>query len=211
MRRLINKNSLRLCIALLAGATLSHAAVLYSAPPNQSGGSDLTSYLAADNATFAGVATLTQIKFWSLQSSVADYTGSIAWSINPDAASAPGAVLFSGSATPTGVATGNSGLGLNEFSYAFPINVVVLPGTYWVVLHNGPTGSFDPNLTFYWGWSSDSGNSVSQDLSIPPAWFGNSAELAMELQGSETPEPASFLLLGAGLLALGFVRSRKNS
>lgn len=206
------KSLLILTFAGLTVAGVSQAGIVYSAPPNQSGGSDLNGFLEADDFTLGAPVTLTQIKFWSFQGSAGDYAGSIAWSINTNAAGVPGASVFAGSATPVGVATGNSAFGFNEFSYSFPIVAALAPGTYWVVLHNGPTNAI-PGGDFVWGWSNgNSGNSQSQDLAVPGSpWIGNFAELALQLNdASVVPEPTSMLLLGAGLLALGFVRGRKK-
>jgi PEP-CTERM motif len=210
------KQSKRLLLLSMAGlmvAGLSQASVLYSAPPNQSGGSDLNGFVEADDFTFAASAQITQIKFWSFQGSALDYSGSIAWSINSNASGVPGASVAFGSASPSGVATGQSGFGLSEFSYTFAVNVPLAAGTYWLTLHNGPTANI-PATDFFWEWSNgNAGNSQSRDLSLANSpWLGNFAELAMELQGtgaSSVPEPGSMFLLSAGLAGMWFVRARK--
>jgi hypothetical protein len=206
------KNLLGCTFLFLTLAGVSQAGiVVYQALPNQSGGSDMNSFLEADDVTFNTPLALTRLTFWSLQGSAADYAGSIAWSINSNIApGVPGAALVSGSATPVPVATVNSAFGLNEFSYSFPISATVAAGTYWIVLHNGPTNAI-PATDFFWEWSNgNSGNSQSQDLSSPgQPWLSNFAELALQVEAA--PEPSSMLLLGAGLLALGFARGRRNS
>ena len=101
-------SSLSLTAILLAGlitAGVGSAATLYSAPPNQSGASDLNSSLEADDVTFGSTVTITQIMFWSFQGSVADYAGSIFWAFSQDAAGVPGAIVAQGSSSPAGVAT----------------------------------------------------------------------------------------------------------
>jgi len=101
-------------------------------------------------------------------------------------------------------------------TYAFAVNVPLAPGTYWVLLHNGPTNTI-PVTDFYWGWSADVGNSQSLNLSVTnEPWIGNFAEFALELQGtgdnggSTVPEPGTMLLLGAGLVGMWFVRARQK-
>jgi hypothetical protein len=207
----------RLALLTLTGLmaiSACQAAVIYSALPNQSGGSDMNGFLQADDFVIAGPTALTQIKFWTFQSSESDYAGSVEWTIYNDAPGEPGSVISTGSATPTGVATGNSAFGFSEYSYTMPVLVNLNPGTYWLSLHNGPSGTI-PATDFYWGWSSgDGGSSVSMDLSFAEQpWVQNFAELAFELDGrevtSEIPEPSSVALLGAGLFGLWSLRKRK--
>jgi hypothetical protein len=80
-------------------------------------------------------------------------------------------------------------------------------GTYWLVLHNGPTNAIPPT-DFFWEWSDgNAGDSLSQDLATPnQPWLGNSAELALQLQ--DVPEPGSLFVSGAVLLGVWFVRRR---
>jgi PEP-CTERM motif len=210
------KSLLLLTLMGLTAAGVSRADIFYSAPPNQSGGSDLNGFLEADDVTFVVPVVLNGLKFWSLQGTAGDYAGSIAWFINANAApGVPGASLFSGSATPVGVPTGNSAFGFSEFSYSFPIAASLGAGTYWVVLHNGPVNTL-PATDFFWEWSNgNSGNSQFQDLSVPNTpWLSNFAETALQVDGvpelDGVPEPSSMLLLGTGVLALGFARGRRK-
>lgn len=196
----------------------AHAAIIGNGPPNQTGGSDLNAFLEADNFTLAGSNTITQIKYWTLQNTLADYAGTTDWGFYTDASGVPGTALFSGNTMATGVATGNTTQGLNEFAYTFAVNVVLGPGNYWLVLHNGPSNNI-PNTMYYWAWSSDTGNSQSMDVvqmvnapvigpnppSTPP-WTGNFTELAFQL--TTVPEPASMALVGGGLFAAWFVRRK---
>jgi len=199
----------------LAGSAL--AATIGNGPPNQTGGSDLNAFLEADDFTLASGFTFTQIKYWSLQNTLSDYSGTTYWGFYSDASGVPGTALYSGNAVATGVATGNTTQGLNEFAYTFSVNAVLGPGTYWLVLHNGPSNSI-PNTMYYWAWSSDTGNSQSMDVTQgnapiigpnPPIWSGNFTELAFELTATPgVPEPASMSLVGGGLLAAWFVRRK---
>ena len=203
--RLIEMHPLVLCLAGLIVAGVSQAGIVYSALPNQSGGSDANGFLEADDITLAARTRLGIFTFWTFQTSAADYTGSIAWSIRSDAAGMPGASVASGIAPAGGAATGQSAFGLKEFVYAFSIDVTVNPGIYWVVLHNGPNAAI-PATDFFWGWSNgNAGNSMSQDLSLSnQPWISNFAELALQVQ--DVPEPGSLLLASAGILAVWLVR-----
>jgi PEP-CTERM motif len=193
--------------ALFAGLASSAGAsvVVNNGLPNQSGGSDMNEFLEADDFTLGAASTsLNLVRFWSLQSATSDYAGSIEWSIRQDAAGTPGAVSDSGSATPTGVATGNTAFGFNEFRYEFAISTTLVAGNYWLALHNGPNSS-QPTTSFYWEWSQDTGDSQSFDLPFPAqGWTGNFSELAFQLEAQDrsVPEPATIFLIGSGLAAM---------
>jgi hypothetical protein len=188
---------------------VAQAGIIGNGPPNQSGGSDLNSFLEADDFTVVSPGShITQIRFWALQSAPSDFTGTIDWAFYSNLGGFPNVAVASGNASATGTATGQTTFGLNEYSYTLAADATVAAGVYWLVLHNGPSGTM-PDTTFYWAWSNgDAGNSANLDLAAGPPWVGNSAELAFELTGDPIPEPVSMSLVGGGLLAAWLV-SRK--
>ncbi len=219
---MLKNTILAVSVLALGLAGSAPAATIGNGPPNQTGGSDLNAFLEADNFTLGGSFTITQIKYWSLQNTLSDYAGSTDWGFYTDASGVPGTALFSGNAVATGVATGNTTQGLNEFAYMFAVNAVLGPGNFWLVLHNGPSNNI-PNTTYYWAWSSDTGDSQSTDVvqvanianapvigPNPLTWSGNFTELAFNLTATQNgvPEPVSMSLVGGGLLAAWFVRRK---
>ena len=200
MERSTGKYVFLLCVACVVATGVSRAGVVYSAPPNQSGGSDANGFLEADDIDISVPTRLGIFNFWTFQTSAADYIGSIAWSLRSDNGGMPGASVISATAPATFVATGKTAFGLSEFVYTLVTDITVNPGRYWLVLHNGPS-NVQPATTFYWAWSNgNAGNSVNLDLSSGPPWVGNSAELAFELTDT-VPEPASMSLLCGGMVA----------
>ena len=208
MERSTGKYVFLLCVACVVATGVSRAGVVYSAPPNQSGGSDANGFLEADDIDISVPTRLGIFNFWTFQTSAADYTGSIAWSLRSDNGGMPGASVISATAPATFVATGKTAFGLSEFVYTLVTDITVNPGRYWLVLHNGPNAAI-PTTDFFWEWSNgNTGNSLSQDLALPnQPWLSNFAELALQVQ--DIPEPGSLLLSAAGVLGIWLARRRK--
>jgi hypothetical protein len=195
------------CSLALAG-TAEASLVFGNGPPDQSGASDMNAFLEADSFVVGSSVNITQIQFWGDQVDSTDYAGSTYWGIYTDASGVPGSALFSGNPVLTGTDNGAGAFGLEQFAYQFAVNVSVGPGTYWLVLHNGPINTI-PTTDFYWAWESGvAGNSQSSDLSLPTNWAANDAALAFQLTGTATPEPASMCLVGGGLLAALLARRK---
>ncbi len=105
--------------------------------------------------------------------------------------------------------------------------VAIGPGNYWIELVDGASannGNGDATTTVdKWGYDTDitglgvptSGNIVSTASAPPGTLVGDGTATAaltgevFELQ-IQTPEPSSLAVLGAGLLCLGFSRSRRS-
>ena len=68
----------------LVGSTQS--APIGNGPPSQTGGSDLNAPLEADNFSLGSATTLSQVTYWTLQNTPADYAGSTDWGIYSDVA-----------------------------------------------------------------------------------------------------------------------------
>ena len=181
------------------------------------GGSNLSDTLQAQDFTLSAMTDLTSISFWSLQAISGDYLGSISFEIRSNTAGTPGAVVASGSATPTRTAAGS----LDGFDYHrndFAVSVSNLAaGTYWLTLHNGPitsTGFTD----FGWAWADlnavNTPSTRGQEAYLDPimaAWATNDSEHAFAIDGnlSPVPEPEGWLLAVMALGGAAVLRRRQ--
>ncbi len=200
------KKILALSVVALGLMLSAQASTIGNGPPNQSGGSDLNQFQEADNFNTGGNTIISHVQFWALATAPSDFTGTVDWGFYTDAAGSPGASVVSGNTAATMTATGNTTLGLNEYSLEFDVNALLAANTtYWLVLHNGPSNTA-PNTNFNWAWSNDAGgDSQGQDISAA-GWVPNETELAFQV--TAVPEPASLSLIAGGLVT-GWLKRRK--
>ncbi|MBI4890639.1 MAG: PEP-CTERM sorting domain-containing protein [Acidobacteria bacterium] len=208
-------------LAALAATVLSvcapGAVIFDNGAPNLIAGDNMSEFLMAEDFSLTGTYDLTNIRFWSLQSTANDYRGSVYWAIHSDGASAPGAIAFGGvTAAIAGVATGNSaGAPLGYAEYVYDINpgaVQLTAGTYWLALHNGPLANIDPAEML---WETTSTGSGLAGRYFDTTWVSTDQEHAFLIEGNrvvggQVPEPGSLMLLGSGLaLVLLRLKGRK--
>ncbi len=221
IKRLLRWLTHSAAVVLLAGSA-SAGTVWNNGGPNSLGGNEIGDLNGAEDFIITAQSDLTAISFWSLEAS-GSYLGSITWSIQANTSNVPGAVIASGNIAPTRTNLGAvPALGTNPsltlFQNNFAINVAALSaGTYWLVLHDGL--STDTALQdFYWAWANLNGTNtgtnrgLEQDATLTdPSWNTNSNEHAFLLSGAPTPEPATMVLLSAGLAALWLAGRKRNS
>lgn len=208
---------------LLAICAAPQAATVASQAPDLISGTNMSFATVADSFNVSGGAyDITNLRFWSIQSTASDYSGSVYWAIHSDAAGAPGGVLFSSVAAVSAVNTGaTTGFGYLEFVFDIPVSFSLAIGDYWLALHNGPLATTEA-LEMLWETSSAGDGAESQyvDLTIPGApWLGTGSEQAFLISGNSVvdppsvPEPAPLALLLAGVLAAGILRrpSRRSA
>jgi hypothetical protein len=211
--KVLNKQMCRVlaCAAMLAAALPASAAgalVYDNGAPDHVSANNMGYAWQADDFSLASGASVNAISFWSLEAAGA-YRGAISWAIVGNSGGAPGGTMFA-SGTVSDVARTSLGsyLGLNEYRNDFTLGTPLDlgAGSYWLVLHNGgPADLGDPN-EFLWETTVANGTLRGMETYDGTTWSGNFNEHAFQV--SAVPEPASVLMLAAGMLVVGGLRRR---
>jgi hypothetical protein len=198
------------CAAMVAaGLPAAGAAAFDNGAPDHLSANNMGYAWQADDFSLATGTSVNAISFWSLEAAGA-FRGSISWSIVGDSAGVPGGTVFA-SGTQSSIARTGLGtyLGLSEFRNDFSLGspLALAAGTYWLVLHNGDFSNMgDPN-EFLWETTAANGTLRGMESFDGGAtWSGNFNEHAFQV--SAVPEPASVLMLAAGMLVVGGLRRR---
>lgn len=213
-------SALRTCMtagAFLLTTAMAQAAVVVNNAPNQDYGTNMSFALVADDFSLASTYDINTLRFWTLQSSAADYSGSVYWAIYSDA-TGPSSVLFSGTANATGATTGGSAFGYAEYVYDITVNFQLAAGTYWLALQNGPLGNTNATEMIWESSDTGGGTGLYKDfqLQAPQDWLAADFNHAFAILGDRTqppnptPTPGTLALLIGGLAGLGAIRRQRQ-
>ena len=188
--------------ALHFGAAARAADIIFdNGASNQDDGWEMTQYVEADDFVLAERTHLSGIKFWNY-ARTGYFTGVVTWQIRANTAfNTPGSMIASG--TSSGLTHSPTGFALFDFLFeaitTFQISPVTLdPGTYWLVLHNGPLNHVERGM--FWaptgkkqsaGTPSQSREALSTGLWYSNDYPGMSPDLAFQVFGTVVPRTVS--------------------
>lgn len=196
-------------IGALALSQAVSAVTLYdNGAPDLVSGTQMSEFLVAENFTLGSPSDLSNLRFWTVQSGAADYSGSVYWGIYADNAGSPGALVAGGStaATAGALAGGSTGFGYAAWVYNVPVSVSLAAGSFWLGLHNGPLSSIDPTEML---WATTASVSAPQGMYLDGVWVSTLNEHAFLIEGTVVPEPGAAVLMLAGLAAMASVARRR--
>jgi hypothetical protein len=190
----------------LSAAQLSFAAPVYNnGLPTRDYGTNMSGNVVAEDFSLTASATISSIRFWSIQSAQSDYLGSVYWAVYSNVGGAPGAVLFGNTGvTTTAAATGNS-TAFNYAEYLFDLDVADFTlgaGNYWLGLANDPLDPANPT-EMLWSPTASTIGSESQYFDSTFGWTGAGTHLAAFAEKPDSPGASErrFLALAFGCCA----------
>lgn len=172
-------------------------------PPDNGHGSEMTHWIQTDDFVITQESRLKSVKFWDLEIA-GFFAGTYFWQIFSNNDDLPGQPLYSGMSTNlTRTDTGVLVSGYHEYLNSFDIiPVELVPGRYWLVLHNGPLSTSE-NRSFFWE-ATDSVSGSSSQAKIAPftgLWSshifpGLPSDLAFSITGFTAPPLIRFVHSG---------------
>jgi len=204
-------------IAMLLGAPIAHAALIYdNGFPSDFDGLEMTQWIQADDFILGAPATLTSVRFWASEpAGFGSYRGCITLTLYEDDSGEPGMILYRETLVPARVYDHDYDM-WTVHQYDFAVGSFELKtGIYWLGLHHGPL-SATAFEDFFWEVSSDEFSGGLSYADIAPfdegGWSPDNAELAFHLYGTcpqTIPVPGTVTLGSLGAALVGWLHRRR--
>jgi hypothetical protein len=197
-------------LALTFTQVVIAASVFDNGTPDLMSGTLMTEFVVADDFALSSTNTISNIRFWTIQSSASDYSGSISWAIYGDVGDSPSIALFSGVAAASAMPTGRStAFGSAEYEFDIPVAFTLSAGNFWLALNNNPLSTNPSNMA----WATTALGAGTKGVYFEgPDWVDTGNEHAFRLDAAESaiPEPYMPAMLIAGLLTLTRLRQFRS-
>jgi hypothetical protein len=208
-------------VALLVSVAPAPAqTVVNGGVPNGQPGFDIfNDFRTADDFTVTGSLGFDLIRFWGILPTGFAYTPTIFWQILADGGGGTpgGTAVASGSALAQAMLRAPIGVpGFDSWQFDLAVGPQSLgTGIYWLALHDGLAGDVTDSGLIWEMTNGGSGSDFAVEFTPADQWTGGwGGNLAYELQATppvtSTPEPATMMLVGSGLAALGGAASRRR-
>jgi hypothetical protein len=165
---------------------------------------EMTEFVQANDFTLPTTLRLNWVTIWAAFGGTnVDPIDPVIAMILADNGGQPGDVLFTSSGIASRSPENLQFGGLPVYRYDVQLGVSLLPGTYWIALHNGPLTN-NAAADFFWISTAANGTAPGYQSALPvPLVFSEAGgELSFQLDGDSLaiPEPATWSAL-AGLAA----------
>ena len=210
----------------LAAAAVSFALTAQSAlvfdngAPDQMSGVNMSANRVAEDFTLAANTTITNIRFWSIQPTAGDYSGSLSVAIYADVGGTIGSLVTSFSGALAETSTGlSTGFGYGEYVFDIPGSIALTAGNYWLALLDGLSPSPVTPNEILWETTAMGLGATAQYFDGPSeTWVDTGLNLAFRIDGREAtppppppngvPAPNTLALLFASVLAASALRRK---
>ena len=210
-----------LAVAAASFVLSAHSALVFdNGAPNQIYGVNMSANWVAEDFTLAANTTITNIRFWSIQSAAGDYSGSLSLAIYADVGGAIGGLVTSFSGALAETATGlSTSFGYGEYVFDIPGSIALSAGNYWLALLDGLSPSPVTPNEILWETTAVGLGSKAQYLDDQSqTWVDSGSNLAFRIDGREAtppppppngvPAPNTLALLVASVLAASALRRK---
>jgi PEP-CTERM motif-containing protein len=214
----MRKLDLLLASICMGIAVPANAGIVYdNGTPNGTGGNLSGAWVQAEDFSFGSATNVDGAGIYiGTVSDIAAWDGSFTYYIFSDSGGSPGALLASGSVSPTVTPTGFPDSFGNAYLFAFDFNSAFDASggaIYWLGIHTA--ADFNSNGDLFWANTDNNGTATGHESfgGTFDNWSDNNKEHAFHLTGltSGVPEPSTWAMMILGFGAAGVALRRRRA